>query len=74
MLQQVDRGDWVAARGTFYQLLPWIKMAFAEPNPAVVKAALQLQGLMTDELREPMQPCTEMTRDKLQSVLDSLGG
>ncbi|MOA70745.1 4-hydroxy-tetrahydrodipicolinate synthase [compost metagenome] len=64
----------MAARGTFYQLLPWIKMAFAEPNPAVVKAALQLQGLMTDELREPMQPCTEMTRDKLQSVLDSLGG
>ncbi|MNE82926.1 4-hydroxy-tetrahydrodipicolinate synthase [compost metagenome] len=74
MLRQVDCGDWVAARGTFYQLLPWIKMAFAEPNPAVVKAALQLQGLMTDELREPMQPCTEMTRDKLQSVLDSLGG
>ncbi|MNP00756.1 4-hydroxy-tetrahydrodipicolinate synthase [compost metagenome] len=69
MLRQVDSGDWAAARGTFYQLLPWIRMAFAEPNPAVVKAALQLQGLMTDELREPMQPCTQTTRDKLLAVL-----
>jgi 4-hydroxy-tetrahydrodipicolinate synthase len=73
MVQQVDSGDWAAARGTFYQLLPWIKVAFAEPNPAVVKAALQLQSLIAAELREPMQACTHTTRDKLQSVLCSLG-
>lgn len=73
MVRQVDSGDWAAARGTFYQLLPWIKVAFAEPNPAVVKAALQLQSLIADELREPMQTCTNTTRDKLQSVLCSLG-
>ncbi|BBU44674.1 4-hydroxy-tetrahydrodipicolinate synthase [Pseudomonas putida] len=73
MQQQVDSGDWVAARGTFYQLLPWIKLAFAEPNPTVVKAALQLQNLMADELREPMQACTDTTRDRLQRVLGSLG-
>lgn len=73
MLQQVDSGDWVAARGTFFRLLPWIKLAFAEPNPAVVKAALQLQNLMADELREPMQACTDTTRDRLQRVLGSLG-
>ncbi|MFK3815352.1 4-hydroxy-tetrahydrodipicolinate synthase [Pseudomonas sp. NPDC089407] len=73
MLRQVDSGDWAAARGTFYQLLPWIKMAFAEPNPAVVKAALQLQNLISGELREPMQMCTETTRGKLQGVLASLG-
>ena len=47
-------------------------MAFAEPNPAVVKAALQLQSLIADELREPMQACTDPTRSKLQSVLCSL--
>ena len=40
---------------------------------AVVKAALQLQSLIADELREPMQACTNTTRDKLQSVLCSLG-
>jgi len=73
MLQQVDRGDWAAARGTFYQLLPWIKVAFAEPNPAVVKAALRLQNLIADELRQPMQACTQATRDTLQRVLGSLG-
>lgn len=73
MVRQVDSGDWAAARGTFYQLLPWIKVAFTEPNPAVVKAALQLQSLIADELREPMQACTNTTRSKLQNVLCSLG-
>jgi 4-hydroxy-tetrahydrodipicolinate synthase len=54
-------------------LLPWIKVAFAEPNPAVVKAALRLQNLIADELRQPMQACTQATRDTLQRVLGSLG-
>jgi len=54
-------------------LLPWIKVAYAEPNPAVVKAALRMQNLITDELREPMQACAQATRDKLHSVLGSLG-
>lgn len=73
MLRQVDAGDWAAARGTFYQLLPWLKMAFAEPNPAVVKAALMLQNLIGDEVRAPMQACTAATRGKLQEVLAALG-
>lgn len=73
MLQQVEGGNWLAARGTFYQILPWIRLAFAEPNPAVIKAALHLQDLISDELREPMQACTPFTRGKLQAVLDSLG-
>lgn len=69
MQHQMEQGDLVAARRTFYRLLPWLQVAFAEPNPAVVKGALALQGMMTDELREPMQSCTSATLQRLRGVL-----
>ncbi|MFV3303992.1 4-hydroxy-tetrahydrodipicolinate synthase [Pseudomonas sp. NY15181] len=72
MQRQVESGDLAAARATFYRLLPWIQAAFAEPNPAAVKAALALQGLIADELREPMQPCAPATVERLRGVLAAL--
>ncbi|XVN19845.1 4-hydroxy-tetrahydrodipicolinate synthase [Pseudomonas corrugata] len=72
MMQEMDRGDVMCARATFYRLLPWIKMAFAEPNPAVIKAALSINGLISNELREPMQTCSSTTMERLRSVLSDL--
>jgi 4-hydroxy-tetrahydrodipicolinate synthase len=72
MMQELDRGDVTAARATLYRLLPWIIMAFSEPNPAVIKAALSVQGLISNELREPMQTCSPMTMERLESVLSGL--
>lgn len=72
MQQQLDEGDVMGGRETFYRLLPWMQMAFAEPNPAVVKTALEVQGLLTGELREPMQRCTAVTRQRLTHVLNEL--
>ncbi|WP_152225324.1 4-hydroxy-tetrahydrodipicolinate synthase [Pseudomonas sp. SCB32] len=72
MQQQVESGDLAGARGTFYRLLPWIQAAFAEPNPAAVKAALALQGLIGGELREPMQACAPATIERLRGVLAAL--
>ena len=69
LLEHMDQGNVTASRATFYQLLPWIQMAFAEANPAVVKAALSVQGLIANELREPMQACTTGTMARLQGVL-----
>lgn len=71
--QQVDGGDLEGARLTHYQLLPWMQIAFAEPNPAVLKAALNLQGLTSADLRQPMQACTPATRVALAKVLGLLG-
>ncbi|WP_371230386.1 4-hydroxy-tetrahydrodipicolinate synthase [Pseudomonas sp. QE6] len=72
MQRQVESGDLAGARATFYRLLPWIQVAFAEPNPAAVKAALALQGLIADELREPMQRCAPSTIERLRGVLAAL--
>ncbi|MEE9102174.1 4-hydroxy-tetrahydrodipicolinate synthase [Pseudomonas nitroreducens] len=72
MQRQVESGDLAGARATFYRLLPWIQAAFAEPNPAAVKAALALQGVIADELREPMQRCAPATIERLRGVLAAL--
>ncbi|GLO12040.1 4-hydroxy-tetrahydrodipicolinate synthase [Pseudomonas putida] len=72
MMQEMDSGDLISARATLYRLLPWIRMAFIEPNPAVIKAALSVQRVITNELREPMQPCSSMTIERLGSVLSDL--
>lgn len=72
MMQQMELNDVSTARATFSRLLPWIQTAFIEPNPAVVKAALSMQGLIVNEVREPTQPCTLDVTERLQTVLNSL--
>jgi len=72
MQRQMEQGELVAARGTFYRLLPWMQLAFAEPNPAVIKGALALQGMIAHELLEPMMPCTPATLERVRDVLAAL--
>ncbi len=72
LMQQMERGELAEARASFRQLLPWIQMAFAEPNPAVVKAALSVQGFIANEVREPMQVCSALTLERLHPVLQGL--
>lgn len=72
MQHQIENNDLVAARSTFNRLRPWMQAAFAEPNPACIKAALALQGLIVNELREPLQACTPATMERLRGVLAAL--
>ncbi len=60
------------ARAAWQRLRPWVRACFAEPNPAPVKAALALQGLIADELRAPMQPAGAGLRDHLATLLASM--
>ncbi len=54
------------------RLLPMMRLLFSEPNPAPLKAALSMQGLLRDELRLPMVPATETCRQKLAAALEAL--
>ena len=66
--QQVRDNQLAEARGTFFKLLPLINTMFIEPNPAPVKAALALEGLINGELRAPMQAASEVVVRRLQQV------
>lgn len=72
LLKEMDSGDLKTARSTFYRLLPWIQTAFSEPNPAVIKAALNAQDLIANELREPMQSCSTQMEELIRIVLVGL--
>ncbi|KAF1029804.1 MAG: 4-hydroxy-tetrahydrodipicolinate synthase [Pseudomonas sp.] len=67
--QQVRDQQLAAARANFFELLPMIHTFFSEPNPAPVKAALALEGLITSELRAPMQRASATVVERLQAIL-----
>jgi 4-hydroxy-tetrahydrodipicolinate synthase len=69
LYQQIRDNQLAAGRTTFFQLLPLIHSLFIEPNPAPVKTALALEGLIHDELRAPMQRSSEATVERLKEVL-----
>ncbi|MCP1446272.1 4-hydroxy-tetrahydrodipicolinate synthase [Pseudomonas sp. GGS8] len=72
LYQQIRDNRLAAGRTTFFQLLPLIHSLFIEPNPAPVKTALALGGLIRDELRAPMQRSSESTAVRLKEVLAAL--
>jgi 4-hydroxy-tetrahydrodipicolinate synthase len=53
-------------------LMPLHEAMFLEPNPAPVKAALALKGMMRDAVRSPLAPCTEASRKAITAALDAV--
>lgn len=72
MLCFIQEGNLAAARIIDLQLRPLIKLLFSEPNPAVIKAALAMQGLIHDELRLPMTAASAPTQSQLKILLKEI--
>lgn len=67
-------GDWDGARNIHERLLPLFRANFAgAPNPAPVKAALSMLGLIEDALRLPLLPLDESARPALAAALREAG-
>lgn len=66
-------GDY--ARALTYQdrLMPLHRAAFAEPNPSPTKYALSLLGKCADEVRSPMVPLEEATRERMRGAMRHAG-
>ncbi|MRW94907.1 4-hydroxy-tetrahydrodipicolinate synthase [Duganella sp. FT80W] len=60
------------ARRLAARLQPMMQLLFSEPNPAPLKAALAMQGLLRDELRLPMVPASAVCRERLAAALEAL--
>jgi 4-hydroxy-tetrahydrodipicolinate synthase len=63
---RIDEG-----RERFHRLVPLIQTLVSEPNPAPVKCALEVLGMICQELRAPMTPATEQLRHQLGVLLSS---
>lgn len=64
------QGEWEQARDLHYHLLEINEILFVETNPAPVKAALGMLGLIEPELRLPMTPISDANREKLRKVME----
>ncbi len=73
MWRAFEKGDVARARQIHFQLLPVFDVLFCETNPIPIKAALELRGLITKEIRLPLTPLTPANRERLQSVLQEAG-
>ncbi|WP_082491152.1 4-hydroxy-tetrahydrodipicolinate synthase [Duganella sp. Leaf126] len=68
----VHAGRLAEAMTLFDHLLPMIRLLFSEPNPAPLKAALSMQGLLRDELRLPLTAASSACRTRLAAALAAL--
>lgn len=66
-------GDYARAITFQDRLMPLHRAAFAEPNPAPTKFALSLLGKCADEVRLPMVPVEEPTRERMRSAMRHAG-
>lgn len=73
MYEATQQGNWTRARELSYRLLPLVRVLFAEPNPAVIKAALAQEGWISNELRLPMLSASAGVCAEVAAVLKTLG-
>jgi 4-hydroxy-tetrahydrodipicolinate synthase len=66
-------GDYRRALGFQDQLMPLHRAAFAEPNPCPTKYALSLLGKCTEEVRSPMVPLEEPTKERMRAAMRHAG-
>lgn len=66
-------GRWDEARALQYRLLPLLEGNFIESSPGPVKAAMALMGLLEENLRLPLVPVQEKTRNRMREILIEVG-
>jgi len=63
-------GRLAEGRRIFHALVPQIQLAFAEPNPAPVKALLAAEGWISNELRMPMTCASAALTEQLAALVE----
>jgi 4-hydroxy-tetrahydrodipicolinate synthase len=69
MVALLRDGQLAQARSIWQALAPTVDAVFAEPNPALIKAALAQQGLLRDGLRPPMTGASPEATQRLLALL-----
>jgi len=74
MVRAALRQDMSTAQQLNFQLLELYKLLFIEGNPVGVKAAMELQGLCSREVRLPLVPMTEIGVHLVMAELEKVLG
>jgi 4-hydroxy-tetrahydrodipicolinate synthase len=66
-------GDYAKALTYQDRLMPLHRACFAEPNPSPTKYALSLLGKCSDEVRSPMVPLEDATKERVRAAMRHAG-
>lgn len=69
----MQAGDFAKALTYQDRLMPLHRVCFAEPNPSPSKYALSLLGKCTDEVRSPMVPLEDATKERMRAAMRHAG-
>ena len=73
LVDAARRKDWKAAEELDRKYAAVFRDLFVESNPGPVKAAMAAKGWLAEELRLPLVPITEASRNKLMATLRQAG-
>ena len=73
MVTSFENGDLVKARRLHYKLFPLFKDLFIETNPAPVKTAMALLGMIEEEIRLPLVSLQVANKDRIRKLLEEYG-
>jgi len=73
MISSYFAGDAPAALAMQIKLMPLIRALFAEVNPIPCKAAMELAGLCSGELRLPLYTISDQSKGKLIDAMKNIG-
>ena len=73
LTQSALNGDYEKARAIHYELIPFIKAAFVETNPAPIKQALNWAGLPAGPARLPLGKISPASEAILRKAMVDLG-
>lgn len=73
MYRLFQAGDLAGARNCHYKLRTLFSNLFLETNPAPVKYALSLMGLVRNELRLPLVPVASSTQEAVREAMRQAG-
>lgn len=66
-------GDYPSAAAVHYEYLELMEALFTDVNPIPLKAAMELCGMASGEVRLPLTELSQEKREKLKTVLEAYG-
>ena len=72
MINYARKNDFQSAREIHYKMINIIEKLFAEGNPAGIKCALYLKGIIKNHLRLPLVPVSKDLENEIKTLIDNL--
>lgn len=68
-----QQGDYIRAQKIHENLVPLHQALFSEPSPAGIKYAMSLIGLCADDVRLPIIPLQEESKERIKAAMQGAG-